>query len=39
MRFIPSDVEGDENLSFEIFEVAEAESLVFDILDELVCGF
>ena len=36
MGFLPSDVESNENLSFEILEVFEAESLALDVFDELV---
>ena len=39
MRFFPSDVEGDENLSFEIFEVAETKGLVLDVLNQFIGGF
>ena len=36
MRFFPSDVEGDENLSFKILEVAEAKGLALDVLNQFV---
>ena len=39
MGFLPSNVESDENLSFEILEISESESLALDVLDELVGSF
>ena len=39
MRFFPSDIEGDENLSFEIFEVTETKGLTLDVLNQFIGGF
>ena len=39
VRFFPSDVEGDENLGFEIFEVAETKGLALDVLNQFIGGF
>ena len=36
MRFFPSDVEGNENLGFEIFEVAETKGLTLDVLNQFI---
>ena len=39
MRFFPSDVEGNENLGFEIFEVAKTKGLALDVLNQFIGGF
>ena len=36
MILVPSDIEGDENLGFEIFEVAETKGLALDVLNQFV---
>ena len=36
MILVPSDVESDENLGFEIFEVAETKGLALDVLNQFV---
>ena len=36
MILVPSDIESDENLSFEIFEVTETKGLTLDVLNQFV---